>query len=93
MLISKDEIYKSISKKGWKYSNKKIVKSFDFNNFKEKIFITNKILEVSDTLNHHPEIYIEYSKLTISIYSIDFKGITTKCINLALKIDSIYNTN
>ena len=93
MLISKDEINKSISKKGWEYSNKKIVKSFDFNNFKEKIIFTNKILEVCDILNHHPEINIEYSNLTISIYSIDFKGITTKCINLALKIDSIYNTN
>ena len=93
MLISKDEINKSIITKGWKYENKKITKSYNFNNFSESIIFVNKISEIFEQINHHPEIQIKQSNIKIAIYSIDFNGITTKCINLALKIDSIYSTN
>ena len=52
----------------------------------------HKLMQV-EQINHHPEIQIKQSNIKIAIYSIDFNGITTKCINLALKIDSIYSTN
>ena len=93
MLISKDELNKTVVKKGWKYLNKKIIKSFNFNNFSESIDFINKISKICELINHHPKIIINQTNITISIYSIDLDGITTKCINLALKIDSIYNTN
>tara|TARA_B100000029_G_scaffold343092_1_gene335484 strand:+ start:555 stop:836 length:282 start_codon:yes stop_codon:yes gene_type:complete len=93
MLISKDEINKSIIKKGWNHENKKIIKSYNFKNFSESIEFINKISEICESINHHPEIEIKQSNVKIAIYSIDFDGITTKCINLALKIDSIYITN
>ena len=35
----------------------------------------------------------EFSEVQIEIHSIDFDGVTTKCVNLATNIDLIYNTN
>jgi 4a-hydroxytetrahydrobiopterin dehydratase len=93
MLISPDEIKKSVSKKGWEYSNKKIAKSFDFSSYNDKIKFVNNIADLAESLNHHPIITINPSNVKIEIYSIQFNGITTKCINLAMKIDAIYNTN
>jgi len=93
MLISLDEINKSIIKKGWQYSNKKLVKSFEFNDFSNSIVFVNQVANISESMNHHPEITIKQSNVTIKITSIDFNGVTTKCINLAMKVDSIKPTN
>ena len=93
MLISLDEINKSVSKKGWKYSNKKLIKSYKFSNFSESIAFENKVKDISESMNHHLEIKVNQSEVKIKIYSIDFNGITTKCINFAMKLDPIYSFN
>ena len=36
MLISIDEIQKSISKKGWDYDNKKLKKTYELKNFQSQ---------------------------------------------------------
>ena len=89
MLISLDEIKKSIVNKGWEYSNKNIIKSFTFNSFSDSILFVNQIADIADSMNHHPVINIDQLNVKISITSLDLNGITTKCINLAMKIDSL----
>jgi len=63
MLISKDEIQKSISNKGWNYDDKKLKKSYKLKNFSESMKFVNEIAIKADTLNHHPEININFNKL------------------------------
>ena len=89
MLISPDEINKSLSSKGWKYSDKKISKSYTFDTYTLSIESINKIAILAEAQNHHPEIFIGYCKIDISISSHDLGGVSTKCINLALGIDNI----
>ncbi len=89
MLISPDEINKSLSSKGWKYSDKKISKSYTFDTYLQGIESINKIAELAETQNHHPEIFIGYCNVDISISSHDLGGVSTKCVNLALGIDNI----
>ena len=90
MLISRDEIQKSISKKGWNYDDKKLKKSYEFKNFSESIKFVNEIANKANSLNHHPEISINFNKVEIKIGSIELNGVTTKCVNLAIQIDSLY---
>ena len=89
MLISPDEINKSLSSKGWKYSEKKISKSYAFDTYLEGIEFIDKIAKLAETQNHHPEIFIGYCNVDISISSHDLGGVSTKCVNLALSIDNI----
>ena len=90
MLISIDEIQKSISKKGWKYDNKKLKKTYELKNFSESIKFVNEIANKANSLNHHPEININFNQVEIKIGSVELNGVTTKCVNLAIQIDNLY---
>ena len=43
MLISPDEIKKSLEGKGWNYSDKKIIKTFEFETYLEGISFVNNL--------------------------------------------------
>ena len=90
MLISPDEINKSLASHGWDYAHKKISKSFSFNAYMEGIEFVQKLAVLAETQNHHPDINIGWCKVDISITSHDLGGVSTKCVNLALGIDSIF---
>ena len=89
MLISPDEINKSLSNKGWVYADKKIAKSFNFEKYMEGIEFVNKMAELAERNNHHPDITIGWCKVNVSITSHNMGGVTTKCVNLAAGIDLI----
>ena len=89
MLISPDEINKSLSSHGWDYAHKKISKSFSFDAYMEGIQFVQKIAVLAEAQNHHPDINIGWCKVDISITSHDLGGVSTKCVNLALGIDNI----
>jgi len=89
MLISPDEIKKSLSSHDWKYADKKIFKSFTFEAYMDGIDFVNKIAELAEMHNHHPDIIIGWCKVDINITSHDRGGVTTKCVNLATGIDHI----
>ena len=89
MLISPDEINKSLGSRGWKYSDQQISKLYTFDTYLQSIESVNKIAKLAEAQNHHPEIFIGYCNVDISISSHDLGGVSTKCVNLALGIDNI----
>ena len=92
MLISPDEIQKSLANHGWNYTDKKLSKSFAFDAYKEGIQFVQKVAVLAEAQNHHPDINIGWCKVGISITSHDLGGVSTKCVNLALGIDNIMET-
>ena len=89
MLISPDEINKSLSGKGWTYNEKKIIKSYQFNTYLEGIEFINQAAQLAELHNHHPDMTVGWCKVDVSISSHDLGGVTTKCVNLATGIDLI----
>jgi 4a-hydroxytetrahydrobiopterin dehydratase len=89
MLISPDEINKTISNQNWSYRNNRISKSFEFESYIEGLNFVNEIAKIAEQRNHHPDINIGWCKVEISITSHDLGGVTTKCVNLATTIDSL----
>ena len=89
MLISPDEINKSLSSKGWVYSDNNIIKSYQFDTYMEGIEFINKAAELAETHNHHPDMTVGWCRVDVSISSHDMGGVTTKCINLATAMDII----
>ena len=87
IIISPDEINKSLSNKGWIYNKKKIKKSYQFESYMQSIDFINSIAKLAETQNHHPDIKIGWCKVDIEISSHQFGGVTTKCANLATSID------
>ena len=89
MLISPDEINKSLANKGWVYKNKVIMKQITFDTYIKGIQFVNSVAELAERNNHHPDIYINWTNVKISITSHDMGGVSTRCVNLANQIDNI----
>ena len=92
MLISPDELRKSLSNRGWNYNNKTISKLYSFENYINGIEFVQQIASLAERNNHHPKMTIQWCKVSISITSHDLGGVTTNCVNLAMGIDIIYNS-
>ena len=90
MLISPDEIKKSLANRGWEYVAKKIFKSYNFNVYMDGIDFVQKIAELAEMNNHHPDIIISWGRVDVNITSHNMGGVTTNCINLATGIDRIF---
>ena len=89
MLISPDEINKSLSRYGWEYVDKKIFKSYTFSAYIDGIDFVQKIAKLAERNNHHPHISIGWCLVDVTITSHDKGGVTTQCVNLAIGIDQI----
>ena len=74
----------------WTESDNKLNREFKFNNFKDALLFINKVADISEKYNHHPEIYNVYNRVKLSLCTHD-KGsiITDKDYNLAQKIDEL----
>ena len=74
----------------WTESDNKLTREFKFNNFKDALLFINKVADISERYNHHPEIYNVYNRVKLSLCTHD-KGsiITDKDYNLAQKIDEL----
>ena len=73
--------------KGWKRTTSKITKEFAFPSFRDSIVFVNRVASVADHFNHHPDIDVRYSKVTISLTTHDLGGITNKDLDVAEQID------
>ena len=81
-----------LSLEGWKMEKDGIIKRFIFKNFKDALATMNKIGEVAEEMNHHPEWFNVYNKLDIRLSTHDKGGITPLDIDLAKAIEEIVNS-
>ncbi len=79
---------KSLS--GWNFSDDNLVKTFQFKDFLESIHFINDISKIAEKHDHHPDILIQYSKVTLSLSTHDEGGVTEKDFSLAEEIESQY---
>jgi 4a-hydroxytetrahydrobiopterin dehydratase len=77
--------------KDWGNSNQKLEKTFTFKDFNESINFVNKVAKIAETQNHHPDIKINYDKVTISITDHEKGGVSEKCHKFVKSIDNMGN--
>ncbi len=74
---------------GWSVVNEKLHKEFQFDNFNQAFgFMTRAAMEI-EKMNHHPEWFNVYNKITIELTTHDAGGITKNDVNLAKILDSL----
>jgi 4a-hydroxytetrahydrobiopterin dehydratase len=74
----------------WSLAGNAIHKKFTFKSFMPAIAFVNRIAEAAEQANHHPDITINYSQVSISLSTHSEGGITLKDFQLAGTIDKIY---
>ena len=75
----------------WSSDSGKLIKPFDFSNFKEAVKFINQVGEVSERLNHHPKITNVYNKVSFELWTHDKNSITELDHELATEIDKLLN--
>ena len=74
---------------GWSVDNGKLHKEFQFDDFNQAFgFMTRAAMHI-EKMNHHPEWFNVYNKLTVELMTHDAGGITLNDINLAKILNSI----
>lgn len=73
----------------WQQQQQNIVRTFKFKNFVEAIAFVNQLVEPSEAAKHHPDITIEYNKVTISLTTHDAGGLTQLDFDLAQTISQL----
>lgn len=88
--LSDEQISKELeSLQGWFIRDGKLHKDFVFVDFDEAFgFMTKAAVEI-EKMNHHPEWFNVYNKLSIDLTTHDAGGITQNDVNLAKVLNSL----
>jgi 4a-hydroxytetrahydrobiopterin dehydratase len=73
----------------WELKDGKVHKQFKFKDFKEAIDFVNNIAKVAEQEGHHPDILINYNKVTIDLYTHAINGLSENDFIVAAKIEKI----
>ncbi len=71
----------------WSLGNRAIVGEFTFRSFKEAMEFVNEVAELANAEDHHPDIFISYNKVRLTLTTHKAGGLTCKDFILAAKID------
>jgi 4a-hydroxytetrahydrobiopterin dehydratase len=86
--LSADEIEKKLKAlPGWEYKDNSIVKMFRFKEFLHGIEFVQKVAEIAEGADHHPDILINYTRVTFTCSTHDAGGVTDKDFKLADNIE------
>lgn len=77
----------------WNKEKNHLVKEFSFKNFTEVMRFVNKVADLAEHINHHPDIYIyNYKQVRLSLTTHHAGDtLTDKDYNLAEQIDNLMN--
>jgi len=73
----------------WSELNGAIQRTFQFKDFPESMRFVNRVADVAEADQHHPDILIRWNKVTLTLSTHDASGITEKDFGLAKKIDAM----
>ena len=71
---------------GWQRHGAEIRRTFAFADFAAALAFVNRVGALAEAANHHPDIDIRYSKVTLVLSTHDAGGLTARDFALAEKI-------
>ena len=75
--------------KDWQLQGEEIVRQFAFKDFVESMKFVNKIAEIAESAQHHPDIKINWNKVTLNLTTHDSGGLTQNDFDVAKRIDKL----
>jgi 4a-hydroxytetrahydrobiopterin dehydratase len=73
----------------WRVVNEHhLEKEFTFSNFREALAFTNRVGEIAEAQSHHPDIYLAWGKVRVTIWTHKIDGLTESDFVLAAKIEA-----
>lgn len=76
----------------WSLKNGKLERKLNTKNFDQALGLANKIGQIANQQNHHPDLYISWGKLLITIYTHAINGLSENDFILAAKLDHLIDS-
>lgn len=73
----------------WEHEKNAITRTVEFEEFMDAIDFVNDLAEIAEEAQHHPDIVIRYTKVSLKLTTHDAGGITELDIELAQRIDNL----
>jgi 4a-hydroxytetrahydrobiopterin dehydratase len=73
---------------GWRQRGKEISRLYVFSGFVPAIAFVNHVAGLAETMDHHPDILVQYKKVTLTLSTHSEGGLTNLDFELARKIDA-----
>ncbi len=74
---------------GWTVENEKLHKEFQFDSFVEAFGFVASVALIAESMNHHPEWFNVYNRVTVDLATHDVGGISVLDFELAKKVDAL----
>jgi 4a-hydroxytetrahydrobiopterin dehydratase len=75
---------------GWEYQDNALRKMFRFKEFMDGIRFIGRIAEIAEAADHHPDMHINYTRVTFICSTHSEGGVTEKDIRLAKQIEQAF---
>ena len=67
----------------------RIIREFKFKNFAQALAFTNKVGEIAEAMNHHPDITLKWGSVKVEYWTHNAVGLTMMDFEAARKIDQL----
>jgi len=74
---------------GWTQKDKSIVRTVEAKTFPAGIALIDRVAQVAQAMDHHPDIFIAFNQVTFTLSTHDSGGITQLDLELAKSIDEL----
>lgn len=86
--LDENEIHSELSKlDGWSFYNGQIHKQFQFDCYQKGLVFATYVGLLADRMDHHPDLFIGYQKVTVKLNTHDVDGISELDFDLARAIE------
>ena len=73
----------------WTLNGDTLQRTFGFEDFVGAMEFVNRVAELAEELQHHPDIMIRYNKVTLTLTTHDAGGLTSRDFELARSTDEL----
>jgi 4a-hydroxytetrahydrobiopterin dehydratase len=89
-LLSDEEIVSRLRRSRWEREGDEIVREWRFDDFSEALAFVNRVGEVAEDANHHPDILLHgYNKVKLSLINHSAGGLTEMDFAMAGRLDDL----
>lgn len=89
-VLSDDEIQSRLANlDGWSHEDGALRKTFKFKDFAASVDFVVRITPPAEEMNHHPDVAISWSKVSLALSTHSEGGITMNDFELASRIDPL----
>lgn len=75
---------------GWRaLDDHHLEKVYEFKNFREALDFVNKVAELAESQGHHPDIFLAWGRVKLTIYTHKIGGLHENDFILAAKVDRL----